>query len=210
VVNVYIDSDVIVSAEISSERNHEQSKKFMDLVLNIKVPEISYVTSVFTFLELASAMIRRTKNQDRTYSLLYRIQKPWRESIKPYPPLEPAKNTSYTRLVNSLAETAIRFRTRSGDTIHAQTIALYKCDYLVTWNVRHFSLMTKKIRSLKIIRPPEMMSELKGRLATSEKSRPGRTSNKKSQSTGRFEDRVWETRVKYDQSRMLRMKGGNR
>lgn len=165
--NVYIDSDVIVSAEISGERNHEASEKFMSLVLNTRVPGIAYVTSVFTFLELASAMIRRTKNQDRTYSLLYRIQKTWKESIKPYPPLEPAKNTSYTRLVDSLAETAIRFRTRSADTIHAQTIALYKCDYLVTWNVRRFSLMTKRIKGLKTLRPPEMAAELEKRLARS-------------------------------------------
>src|SRR5712692_4206647 len=155
--NVYIDSDVIVAAEIVGEPNHAESKKFMDLVLNARVPEISYVTSVFTFLELASAMIRRTKNQDRTYSLLYRIQKTWRESIKPYPPLEPAKSTSYTRLVNSLVESAIRFRTRSGDTIHAQTIALYKCDFFVTWNVHHFSVVSKKIKGLKILKPPEMV-----------------------------------------------------
>ncbi len=167
--NVYIDSNVIVAAEIAGERNHNESEKFMDRVLNARVPEISYVTSVFTFLELASAMIRRTKNQDKTYSLLYRIQKTWRESIKPYPPLEPAKSTSYTRLVNALVETAIRFRTPSGDTIHAQTIALYKCDYLVTWNVRHFSLMNKKIKGLKILKPPEMLAELERRLAKSKK-----------------------------------------
>jgi hypothetical protein len=160
VANVYIDSNVIVSAEIPAERNHKESKRFMDFVLSVRLPDVNYVTSVFTFLELASAMIRRTKSQHRTYSLLYRIQKTWKDSIRPYPPLEPARSTSYTRLVDSLAETAIRFRTPTGDSIHAQTVALYRFDFLVTWNVRHFAEMPKRIKKLKILTPPEMLAEI--------------------------------------------------
>lgn len=168
--NVYIDSNVFVSAEIQGERNHAESKEFMDFLLKVKVPNVYYVTSVFTFVELASAMIRRTGDRDRSYSLLYRIQKTWRDTIRPYPPTEPSRSKSYTSLVDSLVETAIRFRTPSGDSIHAQTVALYKFDYLVTWNTRHFSQMQKTIKSLKILTPPEMLTWLHRRLAKSKKS----------------------------------------
>jgi len=160
-INVYIDSDVIVASEIEEEEHHEESKKFMECILRSENPGIIFTTSVFTFLELASAMIRRTKNEDKAYSLLYRIRNSWKKSIKPLPPIPPGKLTSFTRLVDTLIETSIRFSTPSGDTIHAQTVAEHEIDYLVTWNKKHFSHMQKQIDNLKVLSPTEVLEELK-------------------------------------------------
>ena len=161
--NVYIDSDVIVSAEIVAECNHGASKEFMEYVLKNDKSDITFCTSVFTFLELASAMMRRTNSEDKAYSLLYRSRNSWKKFVKPLPPLPPKDMTSVTRFVDSLIETSIRFHTPSGDTIHAQTIATHEIDYLVTWNKRHFSHLSKHLRSLKIRTPAEALDEFRRR-----------------------------------------------
>ena len=132
----------------------------MQCVLKNKRTDIIFFTSVFTFLELASAMTRRTNDRDKTYSLLYRIKNSWKYSINPLPPMAPRKMTSFTRLVDTLIETSIRFHTSSADSIHAQTIAENKIDYVVTWNKKHFSDMTKQIQNLKVLTPSEMMEVL--------------------------------------------------
>lgn len=160
--NIYIDSDVIVSAEIAAECNHEASKDFMQHVLKNNNPDVTFCTSVFTFLELASAMIRRTNDEDKAYSLLYRSRNSWKKLVKPLPPLPPKDMTSFPRLVDSLIETSIRFRTPSGDTIHAQTIAANEIDYLVTWNKKHFSHLSKHLGSLKVRTPAEALVEFGG------------------------------------------------
>ncbi|MGA9365796.1 MAG: hypothetical protein WBW16_15650 [Bacteroidota bacterium] len=159
-INVYIDSDVIVASEIRAEENHIDSKKFMDYVLGQKSSEIRFFTSVFTFLELASSMIRRTGSMDKTYSLLYRIKNTWKASIYPLPPIRPEKFSSFTRLVDTLIETSIAFETPSGDTIHAQTVAANRIDILTTWNKKHFARLADKIGDLKILDPRETMEEL--------------------------------------------------
>jgi predicted nucleic acid-binding protein len=159
--NIYIDSDVIVASEIEEEEHHHESREFMQYVLRNKKTDIIFFTSVFTFLELASAMIRRTNDRDKTYSLLYRIRNSWKYSINPLPPIAPRKMTSFTRLVDTLIETSIRFHTTSGDSMHAQTISENKIDYVITWNKKHFSEVMKQIGNLKVLTPPEIMQELK-------------------------------------------------
>ena len=166
-INIYIDSDVIVSAEMEDEQNHSESKIFMDYVLRQEHPDTTFITSVFTFLELASAMIRRTNDEHKAYSLVYRIGKSWKDSIKPVPPMPTKKLTSFTRLVDRLVDTAIEFHTPSGDTIHAQTVAWHETDYLITWNKKHYSNMEHKILSLKVMTPTELLEEFK-KLYTSE------------------------------------------
>ena len=79
---IYIDSNIIIASEIRSEKHHKESKNFMAYVLDNKNPDIGFSTSIFTFLELASAMRRRTKNKDRAYSLLYKVRNLWKNSIK--------------------------------------------------------------------------------------------------------------------------------
>jgi len=158
---VYIDSDVIVASELKEEQCFSESKRFMEYVLKSRIPDTTFFTSVFTFLELASAMIRRTRNKDKAYSLVYQIRSSWKDSIKPYPPLPPKKLTSFSRLVDTLIETSIKFRTPSGDTIHAQTAAQYEIDYFITWNKDHFLGMEREIKNLKILNPTEALAEFK-------------------------------------------------
>ncbi len=159
-MDVYIDSDVIVASEIKVEENHNESKRFMGYVLENESPDIAFYTSVFSFLELASAMIRRTGNADKAYSLLYRIRNSWKKSIKPLPPIPSKRRASFTGLVDTLIETSIKYRTPSADTIHAQTIAGYEIDCLVTWNKKHFSYMEQQIPNLKVLTPIEMLDVL--------------------------------------------------
>lgn len=158
-MDIYIDSDVIVASEIEDEDNHKESKKFMEQVLANKNANITYYTSIFSFLELASAMVRRTNNSDKAYSLLYRIRNSWKKSIKPLPPIPSKSRASFTELVDALIETSIKYRTPAGDSIHAQTMSAYEIDYMVTWNKKHFSCMEKKLPNLRVFTPTEMMIE---------------------------------------------------
>lgn len=159
-INIYIDSDVIVASEIKKELNHKESKKFMKYVIKSENSNVRFFTSVFTFLELASAIIRRTNNKDKAYSLLYRIRNTWKGFINPLPPIVSKKASSFTKLVDILIETSIRFRTPSGDTIHAQTEAENDIDYFITWNKKHFLVMEKQIKNLKVLSPTEVLEEL--------------------------------------------------
>lgn len=165
-IEVYIDSDVIVASEIDSEQHHRESKEFMEYVLTSNRNDITFFISIFTFVELASAMIRRTHDKDKAYSLLYRIRKSWKNSILPLPPIPQENRASFTKLVDTLIETSIQFHTPSGDTIHAQTVAGYEIDFLVTWNVRHFSDMEKQIKRLKVMTPAKALSDLRDKQKT--------------------------------------------
>jgi predicted nucleic acid-binding protein len=160
-MNIYIDSNVIVSAEIKEEDKHEESKHFMEHVLNNSNSKFQYYTSIFSFLELASAMIRRTKNIDKAYSLLYRVRHSWEKNIIPLPPMYEKKSASFTKLVDSLIETSLKYSMPTGDTIHAQTINSYDMDYVVTWNTKHFTCMTKEWKTLQVLTPTEMLKIIK-------------------------------------------------
>jgi len=167
-IEAYIDSDVIVASRIESERHHRESKEFMRYVLTSNKDDIVFYTSIFTFVELASAMIRRTKDEDKAYALLYRIRTSWKNYILPLPPippmpskLRPSFSKILTEMVETLIETSIQFRTPSGDTIHAQTVDLYEIYYLVTWNVRHFSDMENQSKHLKVMTPPQALLEFR-------------------------------------------------
>lgn len=162
-INIYIDSDVIVAAEIEGEQNHEESKKFMDYVLEIENPDTTFITSIFTFLEIASAMIRRTNDKDKAYSLVHRVGRSWKwkKSIKPVPPIPPKELTSFRRLVDRLIDTSVEFHTTSGDTIHAQTAAWHEIDYLITWNTKHYSHMEQQLKSLTVMTPTKLLEEFK-------------------------------------------------
>lgn len=163
--NIAIDSDVIVASEINKESHHQESKEFMEYVLSTKIKNIFFFTSIFTFLELASAMIRRTKNKDKTYSLLYRISKSWKKVINPLPLSSSKKqitpNTFSRDLVDNLIETAIKYNTKSGDTIQSQAIIENQIDCFVTWNKKDFILLEKKIDNFKVLTPKEFLSKIK-------------------------------------------------
>ncbi|MFA5856891.1 MAG: hypothetical protein WC867_06010 [Candidatus Pacearchaeota archaeon] len=163
--NIAIDSDVIVASEIDNEPNHKESKEFMEYILSVKIKNIFFFTSIFTFLELASAMIRRTKNKDKTYSLLYRITKSWKKVINPLPFSSSKKqitpSTFSRELVDNLIETAIKFNTKSGDTIQSQAISENQIDCFVTWNKKDFIILEKNIPNFKVLNPKEILAELK-------------------------------------------------
>ena len=159
--NIYIDSNVIVSSEIEEEKYHTESKDFMSYVTEKKHPNFIFFTSVFTSLELASAMIRRTHSQDKVYSLLYRTKNIWKHSINPLAPMPPKEMTSFTRLIDDLIETTVKFNTPAGDTIHAHTAALFEMHYFVTWNKDHFLELERQLSGVKVLYPNEMLSELK-------------------------------------------------
>ncbi len=163
--NIAIDSDVIVASEIDNETNHKESKEFMDYILSQKVKDVFFFTSLFTFLELASAMIRRTKNKDKTYSLMYRISKSWKKVINPLPFSSSKKqitpNTFSRDLVDNLIETAIKYNTKSGDTIQSQAILENQIDCFITWNKKDFKILEKSIPNFKVLNPKEIITELK-------------------------------------------------
>lgn len=163
--NIAIDSDVIVASEINTEQNYKKSKEFMEYILSSKIKNIFFFTSIFTFLELASAMIRRTKNKDKTYSLLYRITKSWKKIINPLPLSSSKKqitpNTFSRDLIDNLIETTIKFNTKSGDTIQSQAILENQIDCFVTWNKKDFLKLEKQIKDFEVLNPKEMLEKLK-------------------------------------------------
>ncbi len=158
--NIYIDSNVIIAAEITNEQYHKESNEFMKFVTEKKHLGFIFFTSVFTSLELASAMIRRTHDPDKVYSLLYRTKNIWKHTINPLAPIPPKEMTSFSRLIDNLSETAVKFRTPAADTIHAHTAALFEMHYFVTWNKDHFMELEKQLHGIKIRDPNEMKSIL--------------------------------------------------
>jgi len=163
--NVGIDSDVIIASEIVQEPNHQESKKFMDYLLNNSLENVFFFTSIFTFIELCSAMIRRTKDKDKTYSLLYRITKSWKNKINPLPLSINKKQISISKFsqdwIDKLIETAIKFNSKSGDTIQIQTILENQIDCFITWNKKDFICLEKQIKGFNVFTPTEILEEIK-------------------------------------------------
>ncbi len=170
--NIAIDSDVIVASEIEGEANHKESKEFMDYVLTCKSKKVSFFTSIFTFLELASAMIRRTKDKDKAYSLLYRITKSWRKTINPLPFSSSKKQISpqaFSReLIDNFIETAIKFNEKSGDAIQCQAIVENQIDCFVTWNLKDFTILEQTIPNFKVLTPKQAVQEIVNNEATNQ------------------------------------------
>ncbi len=159
---IYIDSNVFVSYVLPEEKGYKESKDFIDYVLNNNLlkKKIYIFTSRFTGVEVASAIFRRTKDEDKARALLYKIQKPWSKIIYLLP-RNPETKIKVDEFVSDLIETALKFGTHFGDSIHANDLSKYDINYFVTWNVRHFSQMQGIIPTLKVRTPIEMLSDLK-------------------------------------------------
>lgn len=164
-VSVSIDTCVIVASEIPKEDHYKESKRFMNFVLENKNKNLEFFTSIFTFVELASAMIRRTSNKDKAYSLLYRVTKSWKNSINPLPLIYNSKSRSQKEFskdfIDDLIEIAIRFKTKSGDTMQANAIAENQIDYFITWNKKDFREIENKLKNLHVLDPLEFLKEVK-------------------------------------------------
>ena len=160
-MKIYIDSNVFVSSVINTEQTHSESKKFMDYLIKTQFPkEVIFCTSRFTEVEVASAIFRRTKNEDKARSTLHKIERPWKNKICLFPE-NPKVKVNLDDLVIKLVETALRYGTSFGDTVHANDAESYSIDFLVTWNVRDFKRLPKNIRGLKVENPTKMLKILK-------------------------------------------------
>ena len=85
-MKIYIDSDVFVSNIIEDEDNHKESKKFIDFILSNDFPkDYSFLTSRFTGVEVASAIFRRTNNEEKARATLHKMERPWKDKITPLP-----------------------------------------------------------------------------------------------------------------------------
>ena len=129
----------------------------MDFIIKDKGVRLEAYVSIFSFLELASAMVRRTKKKDKAYSLLYQINRSWRNCIKPIPPSP--KISSFQNLIDDLVESAINFRTTAGDTMQAHSFATLDIKYFITWNARDFKRMGKKLK-INILSPKEILDKI--------------------------------------------------
>lgn len=160
-MKVYIDSNVFVSNVCDDEDNYKPSKEFIDFILNNNFPkEFVFLTSRFTEVEVASAIFRKTKNEERARATLHKLERPWKEKFLLLPK-EPNKKINLDDLIVKLVETALRHGTRFGDTIHANDVESYDIDFLVTWNITDFEKMKDKIKTLQVVTPIQMLEELK-------------------------------------------------
>jgi predicted nucleic acid-binding protein len=161
-INIYVDSDVIVDSELEWEKNHSESKRLMDYLLSEENVNFVPHISVFSFVELASAMTRRTKDVKQAHALLYKIGDRWKRKglIFPLTPIADKKNVSFTYLVEELIDVVTELKVPAADAIHAKTVAEYEIEYLITWNKKHFIGLGEAIKELKIRTPKEMMDEI--------------------------------------------------
>jgi predicted nucleic acid-binding protein len=156
-IAIYIDSDVFVSAEIKSEKNYKDSKKFINFILKNELKNVSFFTSGFTLLEVVSATRRRTKSKQRARSLAWQLARSWKDKIER---IEVLTTRSWVKFLDKLIETSIELGTQTGDTIHAQIVMERQIDYLITWNKKHFKPLLKKKLKLQIVTPKEFLSDI--------------------------------------------------
>jgi predicted nucleic acid-binding protein len=121
----------------------------------LKHPNIRVCTSVFTLLEIASAIRRQVGKRD-VYQYLYNIHVKYKEGQVEW--LFPSKvKTTYDlkKLIDELVKTAIENRTPAGDTIHVYTMINNRIKTLITWDKDHF----KGLKRRNILTPEEFMLE---------------------------------------------------
>lgn len=160
-MKIYIDVNTFVSYVRKTEINHEKSKIFIDFILNKDfLKEILFFTSRFSSVGVASAIYRRTSNQDKARATLHKLERPWSNKILPLPE-KPDEKIKIDDLVIKLVETALKYGTKFEDTIHANDVESYEIDYLVTWNTKDFKKLERKIKRLKVLTPPQMLEILK-------------------------------------------------
>ena len=136
----------------------------MDYILKSNLEEMFFFTSIFTFLELSSAMIRRTRDKNKVYSLLYQLNKSWKDKLNPIPLTSFKKSMSPITFsknwIDRLIDTAVKFKSKSADTIQIQTILENQIDCFITWNKKDFIQLEKEIRGFKVYTPTEVLDEI--------------------------------------------------
>jgi predicted nucleic acid-binding protein len=150
---IYVDSNIFVDAEVPERKHHQKSKEFLEQVLHRN--DIRVFTSIFTLLEIASAIRRQIGRRD-VYRYLYNIQRKYKEGqVIWLPPTR--KHIPFEDLIRDLIETAIVNATPSGDTIHIHTMISHKIKTIITWDKHHF----QEVRGKKeVLTPEEFLSKL--------------------------------------------------
>ncbi len=155
-MKIYIDSNVFVSYVKRDEgQNHKDSKSFLEFILRNNFEDVTFFTSRFTEVEVGSAVYRRSKQQNQARATLHRLTRAWANKIFPLPE-NPSEKIKIDNLIVKLVETALNYGTTFGDTIHANDVESYDVDYLVTWNLRDFKKLEKKIKKVKVLTPTGM------------------------------------------------------
>jgi predicted nucleic acid-binding protein len=153
---IYVDSNIFVDAEISERSFHKESKRFLESVLLRH--DIRVCTSVYTLLEIASAVTRQIGRKNLSYKYLYNVEMKYKEGQVSW--LYPSKKDEvfdFERLVRALIETSIQYYTPSGDTIHAHTLIANRIRTLITRNKEHF----QHLKGREILTPEEFLERFK-------------------------------------------------
>jgi predicted nucleic acid-binding protein len=153
---IYVDSNIFVDAEIPERTYHNQSKKFLESVL--ARDDIKVCTSVYTLLEIASAITRQLGKRNIAYKSLYNVETKYSERhVSRLYPSRKDEVLDFEKLVRALIETSIRYYTPAGDTIHAHTLIANRIRILITRNKDHF----KHLKGRDILTPEEFMDKFK-------------------------------------------------
>lgn len=152
---VYVDSNIFVDAELTQRDHHLESKHFLELML--LNPNIKVCTSVYTLLEIASAITRQVGKRNIAWKYLYNIEVKYKEGQVSW--LYPARElrvSDFESLVRALIETSIKYYTPSGDTIHAHTLIFNRIRTMITRNKDHF----QHLKDREILTPEEFLADL--------------------------------------------------
>jgi len=152
---IYVDSNIFVDAEIPDRPFHKESKRFLETVLARR--DIRVCTSVYTLLEIASAITRQIGKRYIAYKSLYNVEMKYSEShVSRLYPSRKDEVFDFEKLVRALIETSIQYYTPAGDTIHAHTLIANRIRTLVTRNKDHFL----HLKGREILTPEEFLGSL--------------------------------------------------
>lgn len=153
---IYVDANVFVDAEMPKREFHKKSEEFLKLVLARH--DIRVCTSVYTLLEIASAITRQIGKRSISWKYLYNVEAKYKEGRVSW--LYPTKKDEvfdFERLVRALVDTATQYYTPSGDTIHAHTLIANRIRTLITRNKDHFH----RLKGRAILTPEEFLEKFK-------------------------------------------------
>jgi predicted nucleic acid-binding protein len=153
---IYVDSNIFVDAEIPERKFHKESKKFLESVLSRH--DMRVYTSVYTLLEIASAITRQIGKRNISWKYLYNVEMKYKEGqVSWIYPTRKDEVFDFERLVRALIETSIQYYTPSGDTIHAHTLIANRIRTLITRNKDHF----QHLKGRDILTPEEFLEKFK-------------------------------------------------
>jgi hypothetical protein len=115
-------------------------------------------------VEVGSAVFRRSNSQNHARATLHKLTRAWSDKIFPLPE-NPSERIKIDNLIIKLVETALKYGTTFGDTIHANDVESYEIDHLVTWNLKDFKKLERKIKKVKVLTPKDMKEILENEIS---------------------------------------------